>query len=272
MKQVVLITGASRGLGKIIANFLSEKGYIVYGGVRTENAQGQEELFIPIQLDVTRSEDIQRAVQKIKERHNKIDVLIHNAGVLYAGPPDSFTESEIRQLFEVNVFGAVRLTQEVLPLMREQKSGRIIFISSIRGFESHAYRGLYSATKSALEAIAFDWAVSLMPWGIKISVLEPGPLSTNPTVLEGSYFEQGNNPYPEIQNFPLLWQSPNEIGPILQEIIEEPEPVFRYQTSVNTKELAQKHLNDPSGQNWLSEQKKWFYENTQQQFSHANKA
>jgi NAD(P)-dependent dehydrogenase (short-subunit alcohol dehydrogenase family) len=262
MKKVVLITGASRGLGNILANDLSSHGYQVYGGVRTAYEKN-EDLFSPITLDLTHEEDLQKAVDTIINKDGRIDVVIHNAGLLYAGAPDTFTLEELRHLFEVNVLGSFRLTQLVLPLMRKQKNGYIIFMSSIRGVESHVYRGLYSATKAAIEAIAFDWAISLSPWNIKVSLIEPGPLSTNPSVIKGSYFDEQSNPYPQIQDFKLAWQLPGEIAPLVRQILDSTNPNFRYQTNAYTEDLIGSHLRDTTGQRWLNEQKKWFSESIQ---------
>ena len=262
MKKVVLITGASRGLGNILANDLIGYGYRVYGGVRP-GYKKKADLFFPVFLDLTREEDLQKCVDEIVKRENQIDILIQNAGLLYAGAPDTFTLEEIHYLFEVNVFGPVQLTQLVLPHMRKQKQGKIIFIGSIRGVESHAYRGLYSSTKAAIESIAFDWAVSLSSWNIKVTVIEPGPLSTNPSVIQGSYFDSKLNPYPHIQDFKLIWQSPYEIAPLIREILDDPNPYFRYQTNSVVQERISSHLQDTTGQKWFNEQKRWFDESTQ---------
>lgn len=263
MKKVVLITGASRGLGNLLANHLAKHGYQVYGGVRS-TYEKKKDLFIPLILDLSNENDMSACVDTIMREEGRIDIVIHNAGLLYAGAPDTFTMEETRYLFEVNVFGPIRLTQLILPYMRIQKHGRIVFISSIRGIESHVYRGLYSSTKAAIEAIAFDWAVSLTPWDIKISLIEPGPLSTNPSVIEGSHFDQKSNPYPPIQDFKLAWQSPEEVMPIIGEILDNPTPNFRYQTNSFTQARVGSHLKDITGQTWLEEQRRWFDESTKQ--------
>lgn len=259
MRKVVLVTGAARGLGNILANDLASHGYRVYGGTRAKH-EPKGDLFSPVTLDLTIEENVQGCVDTIMTTEGRIDVVIHNAGLLYAGAPDSFTLEEMRCLFEVNVLGPVRLTQLLLPHMRNQNQGHIIFISSIRGIESHVYRGLYSATKAAIESIAFDWAVALARWNINVTVIEPGPLSTSPSVIEGSYFDQTTNPYPQIRDFKFVWQSPDEIPPIIRDVLDNPAPLFRYQTNVATKELISSHLIDETGQTWLNEQKKWYNE------------
>lgn len=256
MSRVALVTGASRGLGKLLATAMAESGYTVYGGMRTLSNDSVN--FHPIKLDLTSDKDIVAATEEIARKEKNIDIVIHNAGLLFAGPPDSFTIDELRYLFEVNVFGPFRLTQLVLPYMRKQKEGRLLFISSIRAIESHFYRGLYSASKSALEAIAFDWAVALKPWNIKVSVIEAGPLSTNPTVIEGSYFEAGKTPYPTIDNLKFVWQSPEEIFPFIDEILKNATPNFRCQPSEYATTVVSTHLKDISGNDWLKQQQDWF--------------
>lgn len=259
-KKVSLVTGASRGLGNVIANDLAKNKYKVYGGVRENYFSNKinSDIFTPVKLDLTNEDHLTNCIETIVSNEGKLDFIIHNSGILYAGAPDTFTIEEIRYLFEINVFGAIRLTQLALPIMRKNKTGKIVFISSIRGIESHVYRGLYSATKSAIESIAFDWAVSLSKWGIKVSVVEPGPLLTNPFVIDGSYYKKKENPYDSIKDFKLKWQSPTEVSSLILKILSEPNPKFRYQTGKYAKKAISRHINDITGQKWLTQQKKWY--------------
>ena len=188
MKQkVVFITGASRGLGKALAEKFLEENYIVCSGVRdlSKAPKGTH----PIALDLTREKTLSQAVNDIISSYGKIDLLINNAGIAYVGPVDSMTMEEARDLFEVNFFGPFRLTQLILPYMRKQKSGKILFVSSTKAVESGAYIGMYSASKAALEAIAFDWAVTLSKWNISVSVAQPGPIDTGIEFKHGNYFQ-----------------------------------------------------------------------------------
>jgi len=164
IKKVILVTGASRGLGKNLAQALAKEGHIVYSGVR--NIKKAPKNTIGIRLDLKCEKSLKRCVQQIIKTHHKIDMLINNAGIAYDCGVDCLKMTEIKELFEVNFFGAFRLTQLVLPYMRQKRNGRILFISSIRGIENFAYMGAYSASKAALEAIAFDWAVTLSKWSL----------------------------------------------------------------------------------------------------------
>jgi NAD(P)-dependent dehydrogenase (short-subunit alcohol dehydrogenase family) len=256
-KPVVLITGAARGLGKEIAEFLAKNQYKVFAAMRTLPLDHPVNQF-PIKLDLTNDDDMKQAVDTIISSEGKIDIIIHNSASLHVGSPDTFTPEELKQLFQVNVFGPVRLTQLALPHMRKQSSGKIIFITSIYAIENHAYYGAYCATKAGIEAIAFDWAVTLSHWNIQVSIVQPGPLLTNPTVSVGSYFQTKNNPYPPSPGIDFIWQSPGEVCTLLAKVIKEKTPLFRYQTGSYAEQVVAEHVHDISCKKWLDQQLEWF--------------
>lgn len=252
-EPVALVTGASRGLGKEIAILLAKQGYRVYAGVRNiENAPKET---ISIRVDLTNEESLRHCVNKIIEETGKIDVLVNNAAIAYFGGVDTMTLKEVRDLFDVNFFGTFFLTQLLLPYMRQQKKGKIFFISSIRGVESCAYMGMYSASKAALEAIAFDWAVTLSKWNITVSVVQPGPLDTGIDIKHGSHFSSSENPYAPYGEYNLTLQSPKDAARVIVENILKPNTLFRFQTDDLSKKIIQKHLKDHSGMEWYLEQK-----------------
>lgn len=255
-KKVALITGASRGLGKVLAEELVSAGYFVYAGVR--DLIKAPESTSSILLDMACEEDLQNCVKTIIEEKGKIDLLIHNAAEAYWGAADSLTLAEARQLFEVNVMGPFRLTQLVLPYMRDKRSGRITFISSIRAVESCAFMGMYSGSKAALEAIAFDWAATCHQWNLLVSVVEPGPLDTNIVLKHGSYFpSEKDNPYLPYGDVSLTVQPVNKAAEAIIEHLQDPNPPFRFQTNLFSKEVALKHLKDSTGRQWCEEQRTW---------------
>ena len=248
-----LVTGASRGLGKEIALLLVKHGYRVYAGVRNVDHAPQGTL--PIWVDLTNEESLTLCVNKLIEETGEINVLINNAAIAYYGGVDTMTIKEARELFEINFFGTFFLTQLFLPHMRKGKTGKIFFISSIRGTESCAYMGMYSASKAALEAIAFDWAVTLSQWNIAVSVVQPGPLNTNINIKHGSYFTSDQNPYTPYKEYQLTLQSPEDAAKVIVEKILEPLPPFKFQTNDLSKQTIKKHLKDPSGMSWYLEQR-----------------
>lgn len=252
-KPVALITGASRGLGRSLAILLAKNGYHVYAGVRDVNQAPQETT--PIWVDLTNEDSLCLCVDRIIQENGKIDLLVHNAGIAYFGGVDTATIKEVRDLFQVNFFGVLFLTQLFLPYMRKECKGKIIFISSIRGVESCAYMGLYSASKAALEAVAFDWAVTLSKWNIIVSVAQPGPLNTGIDIKHGSYFPANENPYAPYEGSDLKFQPVEEAAQVILEKILDNAPPFRFQTNESSKKVIKKHLKDHSGMKWYLEQK-----------------
>lgn len=253
MKKVVLITGASRGLGRNLALQASKENYQVYGGVR--KVEDLKENITPIFLDLTNPASLEEGVNRILEKEGKIDCLVHNAGIAYYCPVDGMTQEEVETLFQVNVFGPLRLTQLVLPSMRKENGGRIVFISSVRSIEPIPYMGVYSGSKAAIESIAFDWAASLKKWNISVSVVQPGPIDTGVHLFHGSYFnEKRKNPYLPYPEGSVNWQPVEEIAKSIVEHLEDPTPPFRFQPDQISKTAIPKHVTDASGNEWLSMQ------------------
>lgn len=183
-KKVVLITGASSGIGKSIAVFLSEKGYKVYGTSRNTNKENILP-FTMISLDVLKKETIQKAISLIIEKEGRLDVLINNAGMGITGPVEDTPTDEMRRVFDTNFFGAIDLMKAVLPTMRAQKSGLIINITSIAGYMGLPFRGGYSASKGALELITEAVNMEVKQFGIDVVNVSPGDFATN--IAAGRY-------------------------------------------------------------------------------------
>lgn len=184
MSKVVLITGGSSGIGKSIGEYLSEKGFIVYGTSRTpENYK--ESKFPILELDVKISQTIKKSVQTIIEKEGKLDVLINNAGAGITGAIEEIPEEEIKANFETNFFGPINVIKAVLPQMRIQHSGLIINITSIAGYMGLPYRGIYSASKGALELLTEAFRMELKDFNIKMTNVAPGDFATN--IAAGRY-------------------------------------------------------------------------------------
>jgi NAD(P)-dependent dehydrogenase (short-subunit alcohol dehydrogenase family) len=179
-KKVVLITGASSGMGKETAKTLIKEGYTVYVAARrVEKMQDLKELGgIPIKMDVTKEEDMVAAVEQIKKNHGGVDILINNAGYGSYGAIEDVPIDEARRQFEVNIFGLARLTQLVLPGMRQNRYGKIVNISSMGGKIYTPFGGWYHATKHALEGLSDCLRWETAPFGVDVIVIEPGGIAT----------------------------------------------------------------------------------------------
>ncbi|MDC0176790.1 SDR family oxidoreductase [Polaribacter sp.] len=184
MSKVVLITGASSGIGKSIATFLSEKGFKVYGTSRSpKNIENFS--FELIALDVLKVATIQMAIDYIIKKEGTLDVLVNNAGMGITGSIEDTPTDEMRTVFNTNLFGAIDVMKAVLPQMRKQKSGYIINITSIAGYMGLPFRGLYSATKGALELITEATSMEVKHFGIHVVNVAPGDFATN--IAAGRY-------------------------------------------------------------------------------------
>jgi NAD(P)-dependent dehydrogenase (short-subunit alcohol dehydrogenase family) len=177
----VLISGASRGIGRATALRLARAGWTVYATVRRD-ADGEELVaaaagaeIVPLRLDVTSDEQIAALDQALPER---LDAIVNNAGIVVSGPLETLSADDLREQFEVNVVGAVALTNLVLPRLRAAR-GRIVFVSSLSGIVSTPMTGAYNASKFAIEAIADAWRLELRPWGVKVVLVEPAMTDTD---------------------------------------------------------------------------------------------
>src|SRR5579862_697146 len=185
-RGTVFITGATDGLGKAAALLLAEKGYRVFAAGRSAEKRAQldalaREKNLPLEtleLDVCDDASVQRAVTAVLARAGAIDVLFNNAGVNYSAAVEDLRIEDWRRQFETNFFGALRVTQAVVPHMRERKRGRIVMMSSVSGFVTAPTQGAYSSSKFALEAMSNALRLELYPFGVKVILIEPGYIVT----------------------------------------------------------------------------------------------
>ena len=178
MSKVVLITGCSTGIGCDLAQHLAQCGYTVVATARNLTSLESLPAALKLALDVTRPETIQQAVGSTLEKFGRIDVLVNNAGYSCFAAVEEISDEQLQQMFDVNVFGAMRLVRAVAPIMRRQKAGRIINISSITGRLVTPVNGTYAATKFGLEALSDALRLELEPFGIQVVLVEPGSIHT----------------------------------------------------------------------------------------------
>jgi short-subunit dehydrogenase len=186
-QQSVLITGATDGLGRAAALLLAEKGYRVFAAGRSaekraelDRLAGTKKLSLEtVELDVCDDSSVSRAVQQILEKAGNIDVLINNAGVGLMAVAEELKLDDLRRLYETNIFGLLRMTQAVLPHMRDRKSGRILMLSSVAGILTPPTYGAYSSSKHAVEALSNALRLELYPFNVEVILIEPGYIMTN---------------------------------------------------------------------------------------------
>lgn len=235
MKKI-LITGISRGLGKILADYLIQHNCKVYGTVRQlEKFQSTEKIQY-FHLDLQDNGSIDKAVHKITKNAPFLDAIIHNSGIAYLAPADAMNDQERRQTFDVNFFGPIHLTDRLLPLLKKASNGKIIFISSIVSLDHWPSLGVYSASKAALECVAFEWAVLLKKWNIDVSVIRPNPLPTDMNILKPA--DSRLNLHGEAFCNDLEWESPEEICKHIIHILNSSSHKFAYASGSKSEKTA----------------------------------
>lgn len=184
MNKIWFITGAGRGFGHEFAKAALDRGDKVAATARDVNALEELHLecgdaLLPLELDVTDRDKVFTAVAQAKETFGRLDVIVNNAGYGLFGAVDEITEQQLRDQLEVNLFGVLHVTQAVLPILREQGAGHIVQISTIGGIAAFPGLGGYHASKWALEGLSESLAQEVAPFGINVTLVEPGPFSTD---------------------------------------------------------------------------------------------
>lgn len=236
MKNVV-ITGSSSGFGYLTTLLLARKGYKVWATMRnveTKNALKKEELLAiakkeeldisVIELDVTKDASVANAIETIVSEDKRIDHLVNNAGYMFVGITEAYSIAQAKDQFETNFFGILRMVKAVAPHMRKQKEGLIVNVTSIAGRLTFPYFGIYCASKHAVEAYSQALRYELAPWGIEVSLVEPGPFGTNllysgpkeaDQAVFDDYGDQKNEPAGLLKYFDGFFQSPDAPDPQL---------------------------------------------------------
>jgi len=183
--SVALVSGANSGFGLACTRALAERGVRVYGTYRSPRKAGHlwnlsRSLPVkPILMDVDRPASVERAVKQVLRREKRLDILLNNAGFVMAGFWEDLSDRDIRDQFETNVFGLLRVTRAVLPIMREQGSGRILNMGSVAGFTATPGLGAYSATKFAVNSLTEALRLEARPWGIQVAEINPGEVRSS---------------------------------------------------------------------------------------------
>lgn len=235
-RKTVLITGASSGIGKATGILLKEKGYTVYGTTRDKTKYSNFSEFTLLEMDVTKPETIHTAVRELLSKELSLDVLVNNAGVGITGPLEETPTDAILNAFNTNFNGPLNVIKVVLPQMRKQKNGLIINITSIAGYMGLPYRGIYSATKGALELITESLRLETRDFGIKLTCLAPGDFATNiassryhaPVLKDSPYEDDYARVLKSIDNDVDSGGDPLQVAYKVYEIITTKNPHVRY--------------------------------------------
>lgn len=234
--KVVLISGASGGLGRAAAEHLARTGHRVYGTSRRatfphgEAKRGEPRL---IPMDVTDDDSVTRAVAFVVEREGRLDVVVNNAGVGVAGSIEDTSVEEARAQLETNFFGVHRVCRAVLPTLRSQGNGLIVNISSIGGLVTIPFQGFYSASKYALEALTDALRMEVRPFGIAVSLIEPGDFRTGFSdarqiaaghAPSSPYFEAGQRAIAAMDRDERNGADPGEVALLLESLIAAASP------------------------------------------------
>ncbi|MFL6406862.1 MAG: SDR family oxidoreductase [Nitrososphaeraceae archaeon] len=283
-EKVALVTGSSTGIGFETSIIFARNGFHTYAtmrkleGGKSENitnvAKNENIPLQVIQLDVDSDHSVLDAVNTIMRERGRIDIVINNAGYALAGPFEETSMEEIRAQFETNFFGAVRVMQAVIPIMRDQKSGKIVNITSMGGRIAVPLDSVYHGTKFALEGLSESLQYELASFGIKIILIEPGAVGSNfwknlKIASKTLNHDDNNNnnsysPYQQIVNnvsesFRKMEQNttpPSEVAKVILQAVQASSPDFRYIVGKDAAMIleAKRNTTDRDFQNFIGEQ------------------
>jgi len=273
-RKVVIVTGASSGLGLSLSSLLSASGhYKVYATARQPNkveqlqnlAKERKDTLELLTLDVTKEDSINQAINQVLQKESKIDVLVNNAGFSFAKTLEATSMAEFREIFDTNFFGVAACSKVVVPHMRAAKSGHIINISSYGGLVGQPFNDAYCAAKFAVTGLTESMFSSLSPLGVKVTLVCPGAITTPFMAKAVSTLVPlgDDNPYSGLQKAYIETmqkvmagnaaagvksaQTPDEVAQVIKNIIETEKPDFQYITSDYIGNLVSKKYVDITG-------------------------
>jgi NAD(P)-dependent dehydrogenase (short-subunit alcohol dehydrogenase family) len=234
-QRVVLITGASSGVGQATARLLAGQGYTVFGTSRTSTSAEPLPNLTMVALDVRSDASVAACVNAVSSQAGRVDVLVNNAGYELGGALEEHSIEDAKAQFETNFFGVVRMTKAVLPLMRRQKQGQIVNISSLSAFAPIPFMGMYSASKFAVDGYTEALRQELKPLNIRVSQIEPGFLKSpmmdkRQVVAEriGDYELWRQRAFKAIRDAEEKGLSPERVAEAVSRVLASPTPRLRY--------------------------------------------
>lgn len=245
-QRVVVVTGASSGIGKVCARHLARAGYRVFGAQRRTQIDGTPGIEM-VQLDVTDEDSVRAAIAAIHERSGRIDAVINNAGDSIMGAVEDTSIDEAKAQLDTNFFGVLRVCRAVLPIMRTQGRGYIINIGSLAGIQGLPFHGLYAASKFALEGMSESLRLETRRFGIKVVVVEPGDFDTALPAARRSVAAAGaGSAYREAFERSKAQQEKDEAGAptpepiarLVERILQMPNPATRYSVGMLAQRIV----------------------------------
>jgi NAD(P)-dependent dehydrogenase (short-subunit alcohol dehydrogenase family) len=244
--KVALVTGVSSGIGRATAILLSERGYRVFGTMRRPSQTNGPPRSVEVtRLDVRDEESVRSCLETVLDQAGRIDALVNNAGYTLIGSLEETSIEEAREVFETNLFGVLRMSQAVLPIMREQGYGRIANVSSVLGFLPAPYQGIYAASKHALTGYSESLDHEVRQFGIRVSVIEPG--FTRTSIAENGqlvhqplvvYASERNRVLDSIRENIATGQEPVAVASAILEALTRRSPRLRYPAGRAAKFLS----------------------------------
>ena len=247
--ETVLVTGASSGIGRVTCLYLAEKGYTIVGTSRSlerlaglfDDAEGRGLRVWGVELDVNSDESVESVMPGLIEQFGGFDALVNNAGFGVWGPVESLSMEELKLQFEANFFGAIRMIHATLPGMLERESGRIVNISSVLGRIGTPFNGAYVSSKYALEGLSESLRAEVEPFGVRVSLVEPGWFATDfqknqlraaragdPSLAYAPYIARYDERH---GRFERLAADPIKVARVIERAISVRSPSFRYPVS-----------------------------------------
>jgi short-subunit dehydrogenase len=268
-QEIAVVTGSSTGIGFETSLTLARNGFHTYATMRKlEGSRGSEQITdiakrenLPlqvIQLDVDNDKSVSDAINTIVKGNGRIDIVINNAGYALAGPFEETSNEEIRAQFETNFFGAIRIMQAAIPIMREQRSGKIVNITSMGGRIAVPLDSIYHGTKFALEGLSESLQYELEPFGIKIILIEPGAVGSNfwknlkiaskttsPDNIDSPYKQIVNNVSESFKQMEQNTIHPSEVAKVILQAMLSDNPDFRYVVGKDAAAILEARRNMP---------------------------
>jgi len=256
-KHVALVTGASSGIGQATAELLAAHGFTVFGTSRTPIGDTRSYTWLP--LDVRSDDSVQAAVQSLLAQAGRIDLLVNNAGYVQFGAIEESSIADAQAQFDTNLFGVIRMVKAVLPVMRQQGSGRILAISSVGGLIGQPFNDAYCAAKFAVEGFYEALAPVAKRFGIHVSIVEPGAVNTEFVATVARDVAARPEPVsPPYQRMMAAYreattaafargQTPDDVARVIVEAAQAEAPHFRYVTSEFVRGVAALKYVDPTG-------------------------